>query len=117
MKKLILLAALISFSAFAGRPITQIQNNFATTSYTTSAWGTIVSSLSRESAYVDVYSSSTAGTIILGIGAVGSEYNALYLQPNSARVIPLRIPKNSRVSLKALNGTVITGEMILNFLE
>lgn len=103
--------------AQASGPVTQYQTNNSTTNRTTSAWGTIITSLSRDVNYVDVYNSSTSGTLILGLGAYGAEYNAIYIPPNTARVYPLIIPKGKRVSLKSLNATVSTGELILNFLE
>lgn len=110
---------LILFCAWvqASGPVTQYQTNHATTNRTTAAWGTIVTSLSRDVNYVDVYNSSTSGTLILGLGAVGAEYNALYIPASTARQLPLHIPKGKRVALKSLNATVSTGELILNFIE
>lgn len=105
--------------AQAAGPVTQYQRNFGATSATTSAWGTIVTSLTRDVNYVDVNSTIQMGTIILGLGVYGSEYNALYIQGSVAqnRTIPLFIPKGKRVSIKALNNSVVTGGLILNFVE
>lgn len=112
----LLFLVLFPVLAFAGLPTTQIQQKNVTTNVTTSTWGTLVSSLQKEVGYVDVYNSSTSGTLILGVGAVGSEYNALYIPASTARTFPLTIHRNSRVSVKALNATVSTGELILNFI-
>jgi len=105
----------------AGGPITQVQSMHGSTTIYGTAWVQVVSSLSKTANYVDVHNSSASGTLILGIGASGSEYNALYIVPSTDRTIPLRVPKGSRVSLKGLspNGlySITNGETILTFLE
>ncbi len=115
--KLTLLALLLSGSVFAAGPIQSTQTSYATTNQSATTWGTLISSLSKEANYLDIYTNSSTGTLILGIGAYGHEYNALYIAPGTSRVIPLKVPKYSRISLKGLNKTVNTGESIINFME
>ncbi len=119
MKKnvLVLLALLLCSQSFAGGPILSVQTNHITTTESSTAWGTLVLSLTKEANYLDVYTHSSTGTLILGIGAYGHEYNALYIPPGTARTIPLKVPKFSRISFKGLNKTVNTGESIINFME
>lgn len=93
---------------------TYFQNAYASTNVTTAAWVQMVASLSVESAGVYIFDSS-GQTLLLGVGAAGSEVVYSIVEPGGNGFIPLFIRKGSRVSLKALSGTASSGYFDITF--
>ena len=89
------------------------RNAYATTNVTTGAWVQLVASTSATINSFDIYDSST-GTLELGLGAAASETRLVLTYPGQ-RNVPVRIPAGSRISIRAVSGTVSAGEIDLNF--
>lgn len=114
MRRLYLIISLflVSTSFAANNSIANVRTNYSSTSVGTSAWVQLVASLSNASQTACIFDSS-GQTMQLGVGASGSEAQALIIPPGGG-CFPLSINAGSRVSLRAITGTASTGENDLN---
>lgn len=95
----------------AGRAITSTiiaNNNYGSTSVTTSAYVQLISSTA--SAVNEICVANSSGSIIkLATGGAGAEVDRLYVPAGGALCYPLNIAASTRVSLEALDATASTG--------
>lgn len=80
----------------------------------TTSYSSLIASMNGEASAAHIYWSGTV-TIILAIGAVGSETQILYVTPSMDIFLPVKVPKLSRVAIKSVSGTVSSGEIDINF--
>lgn len=91
-----------------------VQNLYTTTAVTTTTYLQLIASTTSATNYIDIFDSS-GQTMILAIGASGSEVIQFYVPPGGA-VIPLAIPAATRVAIKALTATANVGYINVNLL-
>lgn len=89
-------------------------NNYTITPVTTSAYVVVVTSLTTDCNHLSIFDSS-GQSMILGVGAPGSEVIQLYVQPGGGEY-KLFIPAGSRVAYKALTANATAGYVTINFL-
>ena len=63
---------------------------------------------------IEIFDSS-GQSLVLATGGAGSEVNKLYVFPGGNGRIPLLIPANTRVAVKAVSATANSGEFLINF--
>lgn len=123
MRTLALLLFFISPVSFAGsttaiqpgrKLITTVRNAYASTNVTTSAWVELVSSMPVTTSVMEIFDSS-GQTLKIGFGASGSEITQLYVFPGGNGTIPVEVPVDTRVSIRAVTGTASSGELDINF--
>lgn len=121
MKKLfalsiVLLVSLIAQADQVGSkvPITQVRNVYSSTNVGTSSWVELVAATGSNVSAVEVFDSS-GQTLEIGVGASGSEVVQFIIVPGGNGMLPLKVPRGSRVAVKALSGTANTGNLIINF--
>lgn len=91
-------------------------NAYATTNVTTSAYVTLVASLSESVGALLIVDTSTA-LMKLAVGAVGAEEDLFVFQGNGNAVyIQQYIAKGKRLSLKAISASATTGYNAISFL-
>jgi len=98
------------------KPVAKEGHSFAATNVTTAAYVTVVAATSQPCSFLEIFNGG--GSILkLAIGAVGSEVDMpFYITPGSSSfLVPIEIPKNVRLSLKAVDANSTTGYIILNF--
>lgn len=117
MKFLSVLFLFLSVSVWAGAPISSTRTKHSVSNYLTSSWTTLNSGIAKTSNWVHAYNSSLSGTLLIGLGQSGSEVQYLVLQPGSDLVIPFRVAKTTRISIKAADSTVSTGNSVFDWME
>jgi len=118
MKNLLVgILLLLAGPAFAGNPISSVWTKHSVTNFPTSSWTTIVSAMAKTSNSVHVSLNSAAGILLVAIGDSGSETQAIVVRASENAVIPLRVAKGARVSVKAAYATVSAGDSVFDFLE
>lgn len=90
------------------------RNNYVSTNVTTAAYVQLVSSLTSNTSMLEVYDGS-GQSLVLAIGAAGSEVNKFYIVPGGNGKIPVQLRIGDRVSVKAISATANTGELLVNF--
>ena len=118
---LLLLLSLLSFNVHADdsglifpvSKVTQHRTIYSSTNVTTGAFVQIIASTPFTATGLDIFDSS-GQTLELAVGAPGSESIQFIIFPGGNGFVPIRIPKGSRVSLKALSATANSGEQDLN---
>lgn len=90
------------------------RNNYATGNVSTAAYTQLVSSLDSNVQMLEVYDGS-GQSLVLAIGASGSEVNKLYIVPGGNGKIPIQLKVGDRVSVKAISANATTGELLVNF--
>lgn len=99
------------------RPFQVVRMSYASTNVTTSAWTQLVANMSGLARTISVFDSS-GQTMVLGTGAVGSEVaQTWYIFPGGLQLIPITIPANSRLVVKAISSTASSGEIDINFYQ
>ncbi len=89
--------------------------DYSSTNVTSGAYVELISTVgSSEVGSIEIFDSS-GETLILALGGSGSESEKLYIVPGGNGLIPLRIPGNSRVAVKALSTTASVGRLLVNF--
>lgn len=88
--------------------------DYTVTNVTTSAYVQLVAPLSAAANEIEIFDSS-GQTLALAVGAAGSEVVQLYIFPGGNGRVPLAIPINSRVSVKAISANAVSGEIDINF--
>ena len=92
-----------------------VYNDYTSTNITTGAYVQLVASTTNTINNIHIFDSS-GQTMILAVGAPGSEVNQVYVQPGGD-TFTLRIPAGSRISYKALTANATAGYLIMSFLE
>lgn len=93
--------------------VNQIYNDYTSTNVTTSAYVQLLATTSATTNLVEVFDSS-GQTMILGVGAAGSEVVQFYIIPGGNGKVPLAIPSGSRIAIKALTATASVGYLVIN---
>lgn len=89
-----------------------VRNDYGTTPVTTAAYVQLIASTSAISNLCETFDSS-GQTLVLAVGAVGSEIDQFYINPGGNGQVPLLIPIASRVSIKAVTATAnVTGSYL-----
>ena len=91
-----------------------IYNQYLSSPVTTSAYVQLVASTASVSNMIEIFDSS-GQSMILGVGAAGSEVIQLYTLPGGNGQVPLLIPAGSRVAIKALTANATSGYITINF--
>ncbi len=112
-----LLVLILCGVTFAGAPISSNRTKHSVTSYSTGTWTTLNSAIAKTSNWVHAYNSSLSGTLIIGQGDSGSETQVLVLNAGSDLVVPLRVVKGVRISIKSADASVTTGNSVFEFYE
>ena len=94
-------------------PITQVRRVYSTGNVTTSAWVELIAETSDFATAIEVFDSS-GQTLKIGVGASGSEVDQFNIVPGGNGLVPIQIPKGSRVAVKAVSGTANAGELDIN---
>jgi hypothetical protein len=104
------------FRLLASSAVATVAVNAATTNITTSAWAQIVAAMPKACTAVEVYNPS-GSTLQIAVGGAGSEVALPYtiIPGGETTPIPLEIAKGARVTLKAIDTTVSTGYITINF--
>jgi len=101
---------------FSHRPVAVIRNDYTSTAVTTSAYVTLSASFPQDClAYM--YFDSSSRTLKLAVGAAGSEVDLpQYILPGGQdSPVPIHITKGQRLSIKAVDATANTGQLVMNF--
>lgn len=93
---------------------TPIRNDYSSVNVTTSAYVTLVASLTSACTEVEIFDSS-GQTLYLATGAAASEVNQILIFPGGNGRVPLAIAAGTRVSIKAVSATASVGEIDINF--
>lgn len=95
-------------------PFYSVRMDYSMVPVNTSSWTQLVASLPKTAQFVEIFDSS-GEAISLGLGGAGDEAQYLIIPPGGNDKIELFLPTLSRISLKALESTANTGEIIINF--
>ena len=90
------------------------RNDYTGNGVGTAAYNQVVASTSALINELEIFDSS-GQTMVLAVGAAGSENNVAYIFPGGNGRIPLSIPAGSRVSIKAVSAIANVGEIDINF--
>jgi hypothetical protein len=94
---------------------TPVRLDYSGTNVTSSAYVTLQADTgSTAIRQVNIFDSS-GYTIYLAFGAAASEVNKIMICPGGPGQIPLSIPANTRLSLKAVSTSATAGEIVVSF--
>ena len=102
-----------SSSSVGRTSVALARNDYGTTPVTTAAYVQLIASTSAVSSLCELFDSS-GQTLVLALGAVGSEVNQFYINPGGNGQVSLNIPVGSRVSIKAVTASATAGYINLN---
>lgn len=91
-----------------------IENDYTSTSITTSAYTQLVASTSSNINCIHIFDSS-GQAMIFAIGGSGSEVDQLYVPPGGD-TYSFHIPSGTRISYKALTANATAGYLLMSFL-
>lgn len=100
----------------ATRAIDVVRNDFTGTSVTTSAYVQLDSGIAGDTNELEIFCSSSS-VLKLATGAAGAEVDIpFYITPggNDGRVGVGLIPRGTRLSVKAVDATASTGQLVVN---
>lgn len=93
-----------------------IRNDYTSTQVTTGAWVQLDAALDETTSWIELFDSS-GSTFELGQGPSGSETRICLVQPGGFAVPrALFLPKGMRLSIKAIDTTANTGQLLINLL-
>ncbi len=121
--KSLLLALLLSANAFAvgGAPIKFVRNVYGTTNVITTAYTTLVASISSPIANALIVDSSTRAIVLSfasTCAALSQSVNSILIPPGGfTSFIPLDIPMGNCIGIEALSGSATAGELDLTLLR
>lgn len=100
----------------ANKPVQIIRHDYSSTSVTTSAYTELNSSLNGDVTELEIFDSS-GQTLVLAIGAAGSETDQFYIIPggNGRRTVLLH--EGQRLSVKAVSADATAGELTINLFK
>lgn len=93
-----------------------VRHNYQSTNVTTTAYVTLIASTSEQINELQIFDSS-GKTLVIAVGGVGSEVDQIYVFPGGNGNTNLKIAALSRVSVKAISGDAVKGELTINFLK
>jgi len=97
----------------SGTPVT-MKHDYSSTPVTTGAYVQVTAdSGDQDSIEIDIFDSS-GEDLFLAFGAAASEVNQMIITPGGNGRISLRIPANTRVSIKAVTATASDGFLVIN---
>ena len=91
-----------------------LRNSYAITSVTTSAYTQLIASVTSTVKEIEIFDSS-GESLVLALGAAGSEVNKIYVFPGGNGRIPIQIAIGQRLSIKAISANATSGELLINF--
>jgi hypothetical protein len=91
-----------------------VRNNYTTTSVTTTVYVQLVASIASAVKEIEIFDSS-GESLVLALGASGSESDKVYVFPGGNGRIPLQIAVGQRLSIKAVSANATSGELLINF--
>jgi hypothetical protein len=91
-----------------------VRNDYATTNVTTGAYVQLIASTTSAYTAVEVFDSS-GQSMVLAIGAAGSEVQQFYIFPGGNGRVNVNIASAQRISVRAVSGNATTGELLINF--
>ncbi len=98
---------------YPGHAVQILRNDYTVTPVTTAAYVELDAALNEFSAEIEIFDSSTR-TLVLALGAAGSERDEFFIIPGgNGRIIAI-LPKGARLAIKAVSGDATTGELIIN---
>lgn len=95
------------------KPRQIIRNDHSSTAVTTGAYVELDSALDSDSSYAEIFDSS-GETLLIAVGAAGSEDDQFYIMPGGNGRIPLLLNEGMRLSVKAVSANTSTGELVIN---
>lgn len=104
----------------AQKPYHKLRVDLSSTNITTAAWAELSASLSKPCVAVQIYYTGE-GILRLSKGDAGQETAednelALYITPGGEGcMVPLEIAKGKRLSARALDQNVTSGDLVINF--
>ncbi len=114
MKLVTLLFFIISSTCFAESPVQSFRSSYLSNPVTTGAWNHMVTVSAQAARSVEIFDSS-GQTLQFGFGPAGSEVSQIYIYPGGNGKVPMDIPKNTQISVKAISGNATSGELDFNF--
>lgn len=99
----------------AGKPSVALARHDYAVPVTTAAYTQLIASLAAAVSQLFIFDSS-GQTLVLAVGAPGSEVDKAYIIPGGNGELNLKIPLGSRVSIKAVSGDATVGEFNATFL-
>lgn len=98
-------------------PSEVIRNVYSSTNVTTAAWVQLDASLDNETTAVEIFDSS--GSVLkLAIGASGQEVELpFYILPGGNGRVSLLLPKGKRLSIRAVDTSATSGQLVINLLR
>lgn len=102
------------------KPVETLTLNLASTNITTSAWAEILALTTAACSAIEIFNPS-GSTLMFSQGAAGQETIGTNLFPLSVLpggtpgIIPIEIGKGKRLSMKAVDTTVSSGYLVINF--
>lgn len=94
-------------------PVQHIRNDYSSTNVTTSAYVELDSALDGDVSELEIFDSS-GQTLVLAIGAAGSEQDQFYIPPGGLERQTSLLSSGQRLSIKAVSANATTGELIIN---
>lgn len=91
-----------------------VRNSYSSTSVTTSAYVQLVASVASAVKEIEIFDSS-GESLVLALGASGSESDKVYVFPGGNGRIPMQIAVGQRLSIKAVSANATSGELLINF--
>ena len=91
-----------------------VYNIYSSSPVTTTTYVQLVASTTSATNMIEIFDSS-GQSMIIGVGASGSEVVQLYTLPGGNGQVPLAIPAGSRVAIKALTASATAGYLTINF--
>jgi hypothetical protein len=92
-----------------------IRNDYSSTPVTTAAYVQLIASSAATVKQLEIFDSS-GQTLLLALGAGGSEVDKMYIVPGGNWRIPCAIPASSRISIKAVSANATVGEIVINLI-
>jgi hypothetical protein len=114
-----LLALLFCFSAIAderSKPLTTSRIDYTVTNVTTGAWVEVYPALPQPVNRIEIFDSS-GRTMEIGFGPSGGETRLVIVFPGGNGPVPVDLPNNARISIRAVSATASSGEIDLNFYQ
>ncbi len=100
----------------SGTVLQTIRNDYTSTNVTTGAWVQLDAALDETTGWIELFDSS-GKTFELGQGPAGSETRICLIQPGGFAVPrALFLPQGMRLSIKAIDGTANSGQLLINLL-
>lgn len=90
------------------------RRDYSTDSVTTSAWVELIASLAADVSEIEIFDSS-GETLELGTGAGAAETRLIYVTPGGNERVPVSIASGTRISIQAVSGDALVGELVINF--